>query len=155
MKKNRGDICSCVFVCLSEGIFHVFTRWTAHEPATSTSLLISVVPARVLFISIDFGSLRLCLYLFRELLCVVLRFRHVPARISCVFVAVFLLLSLPFSYFLSQLALKHRRNKHGGQRIIVFVSSPIEDEVIDFSCDIRWEIARGGGGGGCVVFKRF
>lgn len=28
-----------------------------------------------------------------------------------------------------QLALKHRRNKHGGQRIIIFVSSPIEDEV--------------------------
>eukprot|EP00903_Cladosiphon_okamuranus_P005841 g5782.t1 len=28
----------------------------------------------------------------------------------------------------AQLALKHRRNKHGGQRIIIFVSSPIEDE---------------------------
>lgn len=30
---------------------------------------------------------------------------------------------------IAQLALKHRRNKHGGQRIIIFVSSPIEDEV--------------------------
>ncbi|CAN0426993.1 unnamed protein product, partial [Ectocarpus sp. 12 AP-2014] len=29
---------------------------------------------------------------------------------------------------IAQLALKHRRNKHGGQRIIIFVSSPIEDE---------------------------
>ncbi|CAM9250185.1 unnamed protein product [Chrysoparadoxa australica] len=29
----------------------------------------------------------------------------------------------------AQLALKHRRNKHGGQRIIVFCASPIEDEV--------------------------
>eukprot|EP00904_Undaria_pinnatifida_P006324 jgi/Undpi1/2821/HiC_scaffold_14.g06198.m1 len=29
---------------------------------------------------------------------------------------------------IAQLALKHRRNKHGGQRIIIFVSSPIADE---------------------------
>lgn len=28
----------------------------------------------------------------------------------------------------AQLALKHRRNKHGGQRIIVFVGSPVQDE---------------------------
>lgn len=30
---------------------------------------------------------------------------------------------------IAQLALKHRRNKNGGQRIIVFVGSPIETDV--------------------------
>ncbi|CAM9354590.1 unnamed protein product [Phaeothamnion confervicola] len=29
---------------------------------------------------------------------------------------------------IAQLALKHRRNKHGGQRIIIFVASPIEED---------------------------
>lgn len=29
----------------------------------------------------------------------------------------------------ANLALKHRRNKHGGKRIVVFVGSPIEDDV--------------------------
>lgn len=29
----------------------------------------------------------------------------------------------------AHLALKHRRNKHGGKRIVVFVGSPIEDDV--------------------------
>lgn len=31
-----------------------------------------------------------------------------------------------FFFFCVQLALKHRRNKNGGQRIVVFVGSPIE-----------------------------
>ena len=30
---------------------------------------------------------------------------------------------------IAQLALKHRKNKVGGQRIIVFVGSPVKDEV--------------------------
>lgn len=30
---------------------------------------------------------------------------------------------------IAQLALKHRKNKNGGQRIIVFVGSPIEADV--------------------------
>jgi 26S proteasome regulatory subunit N10 len=30
---------------------------------------------------------------------------------------------------IAQLALKHRRNKHGGQRLVLFVASPITDDV--------------------------
>lgn len=30
---------------------------------------------------------------------------------------------------IAQLALKHRKNKNGGQRIIVFVGSPIEEDI--------------------------
>lgn len=30
---------------------------------------------------------------------------------------------------IAQLALKHRKNKNGGQRIVVFVGSPIDDDI--------------------------
>lgn len=35
----------------------------------------------------------------------------------------------PTSLQIAQLALKHRKNKNGGQRIIVFVGSPVVDDV--------------------------
>jgi spore maturation protein CgeB len=35
---------------------------------------------------------------------------------------------------IAQLALKHRKNKNGGQRIIVFVGSPVTEEVFTCQC---------------------
>ena len=39
------------------------------------------------------------------------------------------LLSFADGVQIAYLALKHRRNKNGGQRIVVFVGSPVSDEV--------------------------
>lgn len=50
----------------------------------------------------------------------------------------------------AQLALKHRRNKNGGQRVVVFVGSPIDADAKTLVKVGRWVGGWGGLGWRCV-----